>query len=211
VAPDTAVPGTAPASASASEATGGGTGDPAEDVDSAVTTVEEYWRGQFAARGVEFRPVQGVFGYDSPTDGSCGGRPLVMRNAAYCPAEDWIAYDQAWLTQDYRDLGDSFVYYVIGHEYAHAIQARLGLRSRFPIQQELQADCLAGAYMGDQIRAGVLVLEKGDVDELLRSLASVADDPGVPWFAEGAHGTVRQRTNAFANGYRVSAAACNLP
>lgn len=51
------------------------------------------------------------------------------------------------------------------------------------------------------MRAGNLTIEDGDIDELLTSLASVGDQPGIPWFAEGAHGSGKQRTNAFAQGY----------
>jgi predicted metalloprotease len=52
----------------------------------------------------------------------------------------------------FRKIGDAFLFYLLGHEYAHGIQARLGITHQFGIEHELQADCMAGAYLG--IRCG---------------------------------------------------------
>ena len=90
------------------------------------------------------------------------------------------------------------------------MQVRFGVQARFTIEQELQADCLAGAYMGDSVRAGSLELEDGDVQELQRGLLAVADDPRQPWFAPGSHGNAQQRTTAFFTGYQSSVTPCNL-
>lgn len=179
------------------------------DLRGAVTSVEQYWTAQFAANGRTFRPVMQVYPY-TPGDGSsCAGTPNAANNALYCVPDDDIAFDSDFVSQRYDALGDALVYYLIGHEYAHAVQARLNIRHRFTIDHELQADCFAGAYLGDQIRANVLVIEDGDIDELLAGLRSVGDPQGTPWFDPRAHGTAQQRIQAFGLGFDDSLDACD--
>ena len=179
----------------------GGQDDLQTDVDDSVSSSENYWTSFFQTQGGQFVPVKGVFAYDEEGDGDCSGQPFVLNNAFFCPGQNFIAYDETFVAEQYQDIGDAFVYYLIGHEYAHAVQDSLGIQHELTIEHELQADCMAGAYLGDSVRAGSLTVEDGDIEELLTSLASVGDQPGIPWFAEGAHGTGRQRTQAFGQGY----------
>jgi hypothetical protein len=180
------------------------------DVQGATTLAQRYWEQRFAAQGVSFRPVRTVVPYRRDGEITCAGQPLGRNNAAYCAAGDFIAYDVEWAFGEFRRLGDTFLFYLIGHEYAHAVQIRLREQARFTIQQELQADCLAGAYIGDSVRGRRLTLQPGDLEELRAGLAAVADAPDQPWFAEGAHGSVSQRTTAFTNGFRGSVPECGL-
>ncbi|BCJ56435.1 hypothetical protein Asp14428_79100 [Actinoplanes sp. NBRC 14428] len=180
------------------------------DVESARRIAEEYWEAQFRRSGLTFQPIAELIPYDEKGEVECGGQALGLRNAAYCSAGDFIAYDADWAFAAFRQIGDAFIFYLLGHEYAHAIQRRLGIQKQFTIQQELQADCMAGAYIGDQEKANRLRLDDGDLDELARGLQAVGDDPGQPWFAEGAHGTAQQRTSSFSKGYRRSLDPCNL-
>lgn len=160
--------------------------------------------------GQSFRPIRRIIPYSRAGQVSCAGEAMGRNNAAYCPEGDFIAYDKPWSRQQYEKIGDAFIYYMLDHEYAHGIQVRLGERYSYTIDQELQADCMAGATIGDEIRAGNLRLENGDLEELWRGLIAVADDPGQPWFAPGSHGSARQRTDAFFAGYNKSLKACNL-
>lgn len=176
------------------------------DVEGAVDVAEDYW-GQ-RVRG--FEPVRRIVPYRQEGEVACGGQPLTRDNAAYCSAGDFIAYDVNFAVGAFRQVGDAFIFYLLGHEYAHAVQARLGIALRFTIQQELQADCMAGAYIGDSVKAGTLTLAQGDIDEFRRGLLAVGDDPSVPWFAPGAHGTAEQRTDAFFKGYEGSLEPCDV-
>lgn len=180
------------------------------DVGDAKTIAERYWAGVFRTSGITFEPVARVIAYEREGEVDCGGQPLGLNNAAYCSAGDFIAYDVNWAYQAFRQIGDAFIFYLLGHEYAHAVQLRLGVQAQFTIQQELQADCMAGAYIGDSERRNWLSLAEGDTEELAAGLEAVGDDPGQPWFAEGSHGTAQQRTQAFANGYQDSLEPCNL-
>jgi predicted metalloprotease len=169
-----------------------------------------YWAAQLRKSRLGFEPVARVIAYEREGEIDCGGQALGRNNAAYCPAGDFIAYDVNWAFGAFRQIGDAFIFYLLGHEYAHAVQVRLGVQAQFTIQQELQADCMAGAYIGDLQRQGRLSLQPDDTRELADGLEAVGDDPGQPWFAEGSHGTARQRTQAFANGYQDSLEPCNL-
>ncbi|OJF12466.1 neutral zinc metallopeptidase [Couchioplanes caeruleus] len=180
------------------------------DVEDARVLAEEYWKKEFDASGLTFRPVAELIPYQEDGEIECGGQALGRNNAAYCSAGDFIAYDIRWAFGAFRQIGDAFIFYLLGHEYAHAIQRRLRIQQQFTIEQELQADCMAGAYLGDLVKAGRLRLEDGDLEELAVGLDAVGDEPGQPWFAEGAHGTAKQRTRAFSNGYTRSLEPCNL-
>ncbi|MFC0527816.1 neutral zinc metallopeptidase [Phytohabitans kaempferiae] len=177
-----------------------------QDTEGAVEVAEAYW----AQRVRDFEPVRRIVPYRQEGEVACGGQPLTRNNAAYCSAGDFIAYDVEWAVGAFRQIGDAFIFYLLGHEYAHAVQVRLGIQYRYTIQQELQADCMAGAYIGDSVKAGGLTLARGDLDEFRRGLLAVGDDPGQPWFAPNAHGTAQQRTNAFFEGYEGSLEPCDL-
>jgi predicted metalloprotease len=190
-----------------------GTDTPAEfeaDIGDAARVAEAYWRAEFKESGLGFRPVTQVIPYEREGEVDCGGQGLGLNNAAYCSAGDFIAYDVNWAFAAFRQIGDAFIFYLLGHEYAHAIQVRLRIQKEFTIEQELQADCMAGAYIGDTERGGTLKLDDGDLDELAAGLEAVGDDPGQPWFAEGAHGSPKQRTRAFDSGYERSLDPCNV-
>jgi predicted metalloprotease len=187
--------------------------DPAEferDISGAVQVAEEYWQGKFSAAGVPFQPIRKIIAYRDDGEVLCGSEPLTRNNAAYCPTDDFIAYDVNWAAQQFVNIGDAFLYFLLGHEYAHGVQVRFGVQYLLTISQELQADCLAGAYIGDSVRAGRLELQQGDLDELKTGLVAVADDPGQPWFAPGSHGNAMQRTTAFFSGYQSSIPPCGL-
>ncbi|MFC3502406.1 neutral zinc metallopeptidase [Micromonospora krabiensis] len=182
----------------------------ADDVAAAQAVAERYWAARFRESGQRFQPIRRITPYQRSGEVSCGGQPLPRNNAVYCSQGDFIAYDVTWSVAAFRQVGDAFVFYLLGHEYAHGIQVRLGIRYDFTIQQELQADCMAGAYLGDSVRSGDLTLEDGDLEEFREGLAAVGDDPDQPWFAEGSHGTAEQRTDSFFRGYEQSLAVCGL-
>ncbi|MEU4216547.1 neutral zinc metallopeptidase [Actinoplanes sp. NPDC026623] len=182
----------------------------AADIGDATGVAQEYWKAGFADSGLDFRPVARVIPYEREGEVECGGQPLGLNNAAYCSDGDFIAYDVNWAFAAFQQIGDAFIFYLLGHEYAHAIQNRLGIQHELSIDQELQADCMAGAYIGDTERKGRLKLDDGDLDELAAGLEAVGDDPGQPWFAEGAHGSAEQRTRAFDRGYKQSLKPCDV-
>jgi len=181
-----------------------------KDIQDATSSAERYWTGRFEESGERFRAVRQIVAYTQDGEVDCAGEPVPRNNAVYCPAGDFIAYDVNFAVAAFQQVGDAFLYYLLGHEYAHAIQARLGIEHRLTIDHELQADCMAGAYLGDSVRGKALDIAKGDLDEFQNGLLAVGDDPSVPWFAPGAHGTAEQRTESFFLGYERSLSACDL-
>lgn len=182
--------------------------DIAADLKGAVSTVKQFWSDEFARSGRRFQPVRTVYAY-VPGDGStCGGTPNVPNNASYCRPDDDIGFDVRWTAKVYDGLGDAFVYYLVGHEYAHAIQQRLGTSFDHTIEYELQADCYAGAYLAGEIRSRALTLEDGDIAELKAGLRAVADPENTPWFDPQAHGTAEERITYFGRGFDGSLRSC---
>jgi predicted metalloprotease len=151
-------------------------------------------------RFVYYRPEQGP----GP---SCGGQQAPPRNAFYCPAGDFIAWDETGLLIPYYvQAGDFAAAFVLAHEFGHAMQARLPQKERPGILNELQADCFSGAwarYVQDQD-----LLTAGDLDEATLAVFSARDLPGTDFTDPAAHGSGFERTRAFSDGYESGAASC---
>jgi predicted metalloprotease len=91
--------------------------------------------------------------------------------------------------------------YVVAHEWGHHVQSRLKLfAGKTSVQIELQADCLAGVW-AYSVWARQL-LEPGDIEEAVSLAALVGDAPGTSPNNADAHGSSKQRVNAFKRGYR---------
>jgi predicted metalloprotease len=101
--------------------------------------------------------------------------------------------------------GDFSVAYAVAHEYAHSLQAELGVIASpandytltYPVYKtELHADCWAGVWANSAYYQGLL--EAGDIEEAFQS----ALDLGEYDYADPAHhGTPAQRSQAFMDGY----------
>ncbi|QGV81751.1 hypothetical protein EIZ62_28480 [Streptomyces ficellus] len=144
--------------------------------------------------------VFGAYVAGSPEAPRCGDEAAAPGNAFYCPPGDFIAWDVT-LMRDGHAQGDSWVYLVVAHEWAHAVQRRVsGLRA---VAAELQADCLAGATL---FGSDDLVFEEGDGEELAQALTALADE--TPWTRSEDHGDAAQRTTAFSNGGSGGVDAC---
>jgi uncharacterized protein len=177
----------------------------ADDEQSAVAIVDEFWRRWFAEQGRRYVPPTVEGGYVGTRGPRCGDQPSVPGNAYYCPADNFLAWDENLMKAGYTQIGDAWVYLVIAHEWGHAIQAQLP--GRLVSQAvELQADCLAGAALDGAARDGLVRIEPGDDQEIARTLQAVADD--FPWTDESSHGNARQRLASFQAGARDGVDAC---
>jgi uncharacterized protein len=181
-------------------------GEMTRDEQGAVDATDEYWQRHFSELfGTRYRSPQVAGGYVGNDGPSCGGQPSVPNNAFYCSAGDFLAWDENLMAAGYEQIGDAWVYLIIAHEWAHAIQARLN-RGLVSVAAELQADCLAGASLQGAAQDGLLQIEPGDAEEIGQTLAAVADD--FPWTSERDHGNAQQRTAAFNQGVSGGVAAC---
>lgn len=180
-------------------------------VNRSLRLMNEYWRKDLADRDVGYAPPEALVSYwNRRQDPRCAGERGGWENAMYCPASDTISWDGNWLWGDlYRNVGDAAVAFLLAHEYGHLVQQRLGIVNKFPltIEGELNADCLAGAWLGD-VDSNVQRLSTVDFDALDLGVLIVADPRGVPWQNPTAHGTASERRRALLLGGRGGSQSC---
>ncbi len=203
------------------------------ELDVAVDAVNHYWKNNAESlTGNPYVPpnVIGLYdGTNTETAPRCGAITLGPNNAFYCGNNNTVAWDISLMAQGYA-IGDAFVYFVIAHEWSHAIQ-RQGDPSQRDVASELQADCFAGAALYGAVAPGaetparplfqrpsatwlrpgpqgdnVVIFEPGDVDELLATLTRLADDH--PWMNPRSHGNAEERVEAFGEGASSGPLAC---
>ena len=181
----------------------------AGDLDQAPTVVDGFWSRHWSDffTGTYTSPtVVGLYdGSDPAHTPSCGGEPLEAYNASYCPADGSVAWDANLLVDGVDQIGDSWVYLVIAHEWGHAIQDQLE-DSLVAVGEELQADCLAAAALYGAAADGVLTFDMGDDAELIGSLTALADQ--MPWTMSSDHGDPFQRLEWFTLGRNGGVQAC---
>ncbi|MGY1803492.1 hypothetical protein ACI78T_09430 [Blastococcus sp. SYSU D00922] len=171
----------------------------------------------------EFTPLEGgYFSVDSeavdegayPETGiGCDGSPTspeeVAGNAFYDPTCDLIAYDRALLEELATDYGRFLVPVVMAHEFGHAMQGRFGFSER-GIQDETQADCLAGAWTS-WVAAGEaehVSIRTPDLDDVIRGFLLLRDDVGSDPDDTQAHGSYFDRVSAFYEGFDGGVEPC---
>jgi predicted metalloprotease len=98
---------------------------------------------------------------------------------------------------------------IMAHEFGHHVQRLSGIRVMprpvrpgqvYSIEAELGADCLAGVWANDAYSRGTV--SKADISEAWDLTSAAGDADGTSWFTPDAHGTARQRTNAFMLGLK---------
>ncbi len=185
----------------------------------ALADIETFWSSAYPEHfGEDYTPLEGgYFSVDSealdesayPETGiGCEGSPntpdSVASNALYDPACDVIAFDRALLEDLAGDYGRFLVPVVMAHEFAHAMQSRFGFAaSGRSIQDETQADCLAGAWTA-WVAAGEaehLSIRTPELDDVLRGFLLLRDDVGSDPEGGTAHGSYFDRVSAFYEGF----------
>ena len=175
-----------------------------------LQSLEAFWAEELPrAFDVRFTPPSRYVYYrsDQGSGPRCGGQRAPARNAFYCPAGDFIGWDETGLMIPYYvSAGDFAAAFVLAHEFGHAMQARLPEREELGVLTELQADCFAGAWARSVQEEGLL--EAGDLDEATFAVFSARDVPGTPFTDPAAHGSGFERTRAFTDGYERGAGGC---
>jgi uncharacterized protein len=128
-----------------------------------------------------YRPIRP----GTPT--GCG--PMIPENAIYCKIDHSIYISTDMVARAYR-YGDAALAYILGHEYAHAMQNVHGINNNRGPVSELQADCLAGFYMAAMPN---VVFDRRDVQEISAFAYSLGDNN--VW-SQDHHGTPAQRMRA---------------
>ncbi|MEM7274101.1 MAG: hypothetical protein AAF547_13535 [Actinomycetota bacterium] len=173
-----------------------------------VDDLNRFWSVADEELGFDYTPV-------SPTrvttgaDGiTCDRQPIepdeVEGNAfvdSGCAEGLLVAYDP-----DYVGVSLARAEAVMAHEWGHVIQAQaeqldLSLDpDGLPIDAELQADCLAGAWAAERADA--------DIARLRQDTGGAGDSDDVPFDDPHAHGTPEERMAAFDVGVDGGPSAC---
>jgi uncharacterized protein len=145
-----------------------------------------------------------VWGVDQGARGGCGR----IRGTHYCRLNHTVYLTNQDTRMAYQH-GDAALGYIIAHEYAHAMQVAYGFMPGKTVMSELQADCLAGAYLAS---IPGLSLDERDIKEIATFAYRVGDH--AVWSRQH-HGTPVQRVKAVATGLQSSMngkglAACRL-
>jgi uncharacterized protein len=206
------------------QAAPGGTLVPQSETDqqlaSIVADIQDFWAASFSATGKDYPETKLVL-FDGSTSSACGPASAAT-GPFYCPSDQKVYLDLGFFDQLKSRFGakggDFAMAYVVAHEFGHHIQTVLGISSRvhelaqqdpgqansLSVRQELQADCLAGAWA----HSAQSELEAGDIDEALSAAAAVGDDR-IQQSTTGridkegwTHGSAEQRTAWFTTGYR---------
>jgi uncharacterized protein len=137
-----------------------------------------------------------------PSGSNTGCGAMLPGNAMYCKPDRSIYISTDMVRKAYL-YGDAALAYVVGHEYAHAMQNAYGFNSNNSPISELQADCLAGFYMA---AVPEITFDDRDIQEIRGFAYSLGD--GNIW-SQDHHGTPSQRLQAVTLGMSANrASAC---
>ena len=149
--------------------------------------------------GLYYSPISTFRGYTGSVNTPCG--TLGPWNAYYCPTNAGVYYHAPFLDHYVEEVGDLGAAIIIGHEVGHHVSWLLGWIPGYNMstkQNELQADCFAGAW------ASAVDEREGLSPERLNAAAVTLISVGSPqhtWFDPAIHGTSVQRLKAFADGF----------
>lgn len=184
-----------------------------------------------------------VDGYVAPTmtvvEGQTPTQCGTASNAVgpfYCPPEQGVYIDPDFFQIMRQQFGASAEelaqLYIVGHEWGHHIQNITGVMEQYPnngtgpesngVRMELQADCYAGAWLGDAAELrdpnGQPYLQaptEAQLADAVNAAYTVGDDHiqkesgGFVSPESFTHGTSEQRKYWFANGYRNGLGVCD--
>lgn len=186
-------------------------------MDATSGSLHDYWSTEFQkVYGKPFRDLAGGVNPKTPHSPhwTCQGHELsykdIKGNAFYCPKDDYIAYDAAFLLPLLdKKFGALTPAVVLAHEMGHAIQARAKVHAP-SVVTELQADCFAGAWVAYAQSSGTdpVAVAPSALDGSIRAIPALRDQPGTPATNPQAHGLGFDRVNAFQTGYQSGAARC---
>jgi predicted metalloprotease len=193
-------------------------GDPFErvlyDAEALQPLLDEFWAEELGYYGLDFDAPDRFEYYVGDANSTCGGEfSDGTENAYYCAVDgdEYVAFDIDWLA-GYLDEhpGDAVTFLVLAHEWGHAVQdtwveQEPGVDVWEGPAQELNADCLAGAFWDDALRNGTVIEEDGDAEAVYGWLEAAGSGD---WMDPGDHGTAEQRQIAFSDGFEFGTDYC---
>jgi predicted metalloprotease len=165
--------------------------DDGQIMDLVVDDLTTFWPNELAAHETTIPSLQ-LQPVTDPQADTCGlPVELATAGAAYCPQTGMVLFDEEQARFLYDEFGDFAVGYAIGHAWADAVQAALGLTLNGE-PRSLVSDCLVGAWSAGAIRApdnfsGTTTtsplhpdrnvrMSPGDLDEAVQSAIVMGDE-----------------------------------
>ncbi|MCS6569435.1 neutral zinc metallopeptidase [Curtobacterium flaccumfaciens pv. flaccumfaciens] len=203
-------------------------------MEGAAESLDAYWTSEARSLGISYTAPE-FFLFQDSTDTSCG-QASAATGPFYCPPDRAIFLDTAFyddLQSQYGSSGGPLAQmYVVAHEWGHHIQQLQGSfantdrsgtgASSGSVRVELQADCYAGAWVGDAATTkdanGETFFEpitRSQITDALSAASAVGDD-SIQERATGGvdpdsftHGSSEQRQRWFLRGYQQGATSCD--
>jgi predicted metalloprotease len=143
----------------------------------------------------------------------CGGGTVADPGSGsfYCPLNQTIYFDivQLETISEATNVDPAHaIYYVLAHEAGHDVQMQMGitLTDTLSVETELEADCMAGAYLATAVESGDLTEE--EFFSLLDVAFYIGDPEGTSATDEGSHGLGSQRITMLLRGYYNGVDTC---
>ncbi|MFA0848558.1 neutral zinc metallopeptidase [Curtobacterium sp. WHRI 8282] len=203
-------------------------------MEGAAESLDAYWTSEARSLGISYTSPD-FFLFQDSTDTSCG-QASAATGPFYCPPDRAIFLDTAFyddLQSQYGSSGGPLAQmYVVAHEWGHHVQQLQGSfantdrsgtgASSGSVRVELQADCYAGAWVGDAATTkdanGETFFEpitRSQITDALSAASAVGDD-SIQERATGrvdpdsfTHGSSEQRQRWFLRGYQQGATSCD--
>ncbi|MGH2617296.1 MAG: neutral zinc metallopeptidase [Thermomicrobiales bacterium] len=165
--------------------------------------LDAWWAAAFAERGLAYSSPQLELVSEPGTE-FCGFFDVFYAPAGYCAPSREITVSTGFVSPD----AVTALLTLVGHEWGHHIQQLTDTGAATPIEQELQADCFAGAFI-EYARQSDLVSPV--IGTFALQLSQAAGDVwwAVP-FDEAIHGTQSDRAIAFMAGQSGGLEACGI-
>ncbi len=185
----------------------------------AYVRIDRFWETIFAEAGLDYTAMTDIVAVTSqPFETGCGVEEEIEVYAIYyCTLDASVYYDPDFQEDVVAATGPYGFTTIIAHEWGHHIQVTLGIDiSRdpeldgglYPIEFELQADCLAGVYAQDAVAIGDI--DQDEIDSAIEITSLSGDAPGTDWDEFDAHGASDQRVKSFLTGFDDGFAGCNI-
>lgn len=166
-------------------------------IDSFVGDVDIYWIDFFRAEPTTYSPPR-VISFDQALKSGCGVVDPMQAGPFYCMQDETIYLNALFLSSIAWDFGEFVVPVVIAHEYAHHVQNEMGLLGGSLQAEELQADCLAGAWARDY--ATRFQIDEAELIAAMSLMIAIGGDLD--------HGPGTLRTKEFLEGFYDGSQSC---
>ena len=165
--------------------------------------IDAWWSAEFAARGLAYYSPQLELVSEPGTE-FCDSIDVFYAPAGYCATNQEITISAGFVSPE----SVSVLLPLLAHEWGHHIQFLAETGAYTPLEQELQSDCFAGAFIA-------FAAESEWISPVVAAMAlQLTQSAGDVWwqapFEESIHGSKADRALAFMTGQSGGLAACGI-